>query len=67
MSSLNGAIAKETFAGTYTVDANCTGTIHAIISDATTGNEIFALDVYMAFDDDMKELHGLFYFGRRTQ
>jgi hypothetical protein len=59
-SSLNGAIATETFSGTYTVNANCTGTIDASIFDASTGAEIFALTLYTAFDDKSQELRALF-------
>jgi hypothetical protein len=57
---LNGAIATETFSGTYTVNANCTGTIDASIFDASTGAEIFALTLYTAFDDKSQELRALF-------
>lgn len=60
MASLNGAVAAETFAGTYSVNADCTGTVHVVISDAATSAQIFTLDMYMSFANDMKELHGLF-------
>jgi hypothetical protein len=59
-SSLNGTVAAETFSGTYTVNANCTGTIDANIFDASTGAEIFALTLYTAFDDKSQELRALF-------
>jgi len=59
-SSLNGTVAAETFSGTYTVNANCTGTIDASIFDASTGAEIFALTLYTAFDDKSQELRALF-------
>ena len=59
-SSLNGTVAKETFSGTYTVDSNCTGTISVAIFDAATGAELFAVTLSIAFDDNMKELRGLF-------
>jgi|SRR5579859_1711265 len=57
-SSLNGAIADETFSGTYTVNANCTGTISVEIFES--GAEIFAVTLNTAFDDQMKELRGIF-------
>ena len=59
-SSLNGSVAAETFSGTYTVNANCTGTIDANIFDASTGTEIFALTLYTSFDDKSQELRALF-------
>jgi hypothetical protein len=57
-SSLNGIIADETFSGTYTVNANCTGTISVEIF--ASGIELFAVTLNTAFDDNMKELRGIF-------
>ena len=59
-SSLNGSVAGETFSGTYTVNSNCTGTINVEIFDASSGAEIFAVALNIAFDDRMRELRGLF-------
>lgn len=59
-SSLNGVIADETFSGTYTVDSNCTGTINVKIFDKTSGAEIFAVTLNVAFDSNVKELRGIF-------
>jgi len=59
-SSLNGTVAAEAFSGTYTVNANCTGTIDTNIFDASTGAEIFAVTLYTAFDDKSQELRALF-------
>jgi hypothetical protein len=57
-SSLNGSILVETFSGTYTVNSNCTGTIDVTIY--SSGTEIFVLTLNTAFDDDMRELRGIF-------
>ena len=59
-SSLNGSIAGETFSGTYTVSSNCAGTINVNIFDASTGAEIFSVILNIQFDDNEKELRGLF-------
>ena len=55
---LNGSIADETFSGTYTVNNNCTGTINVTIY--SSGTELFVVTLNIAFDDDMRELHGIF-------
>jgi hypothetical protein len=57
-SSLNGSIANETFSGTYTVNPDCTGTINATIY--ASGTEILAVTLNIAFDDDIREIRGLF-------
>jgi hypothetical protein len=57
-SSLNGAIASETFSGTYTVNADCTGTISVDIF--ASGTEILVVTLNVAFDDDMKHMRGIF-------
>jgi hypothetical protein len=57
-SSLNGAIADETFFGTYTVNSNCTGTISVEIFQSST--EIITVTGNLAYDDRMNELRGIF-------
>ncbi len=57
-SSLNGNIASETFAGTYTLNPNCSGTASAKIYSG--GQEILELTTFIAFDDNMRELRMLF-------
>jgi hypothetical protein len=57
-SSLNGSVADETFSGTYTVNRDCSGTVSVNIY--VSGTEILALTVNIAFDDDMREMRGIF-------
>jgi hypothetical protein len=57
-SSLNGAIADETFSGTYTVSSNCTGSLTVTLFQS--GAEAFVVTANLAFDDKMEELRGLF-------
>jgi hypothetical protein len=57
-SSLNGSIAEETFSGTYTVNSDCRGTISVEIF--VSGSEIFAVTLNIAFDDNIKQMRGLF-------
>ena len=57
-SSLNGTIADETFSGTYTVSPNCTGTIDVKIFSSNV--ELFEVTGNAAFDDQMRELRGIF-------
>lgn len=57
-SSLNGSVAEETFSGTYTVNSDCTGTVAVKIF--ASGTEILDLTMNVSFDDDMKELRGVF-------
>ena len=57
-SSLNGSVAPETFSGTYTVNADCTGTGAATIY--SSGTEILALTFNLSFDNNMKEMRAVF-------
>jgi hypothetical protein len=57
-SSLDGAIANETFSGTYTVNPDCMGTISVDIF--ASGVELFAITGNIAFDNDMKHMRGIF-------
>lgn len=57
-SSLNGSVANETFSGTYTVNPDCTGSISVEIF--ASGTEIFAVTLNTAFDDNMKQIRGIF-------
>ena len=57
-SSLNGNVASETFSGTYTVNADCSGSFDVKIYSG--GVEIFELTAFTAFDDDMREMRAVF-------
>ncbi|PYX79850.1 MAG: hypothetical protein DMG70_26190 [Acidobacteria bacterium] len=57
-SSLAGAVASETFSGTYAVNPDCTGTISVEIF--ASGTEILAVTLSIAFDEDMKHMRGIF-------
>jgi hypothetical protein len=57
-SSLNGIVAPETFSGTFTVNPDCTGT--ASIEIFASGTQILAVNLSLAFDEDMKHLRGIF-------
>lgn len=57
-SSLNGAVAQETFSGTYTVNSDCTGTIQVTIYSG--GAELFAVTLNSAFDEGMKHIRAVF-------
>jgi hypothetical protein len=57
-SSLDGAIANETFSGTYTVNPDCMGTISVDIF--ASGVELFAITGNIAFDNDTKHMRGIF-------
>jgi hypothetical protein len=57
-SSLNGAIAQETFFGTYTVNSDCTGTISVTIYSG--GVELFVINGNTAFDGDVKHIRAIF-------
>lgn len=57
-SSLNGSIAAETFSGTYTVNSDCTGTLAVTIF--VSGVPAYEVTLYLAFDDNMRALRGLF-------
>lgn len=57
-SSLNGAVATETFSGTYTVNADCSGSFDVKIFSGST--ELFEIKAFTAFDDDVRELRAVF-------
>lgn len=57
-SSLNGSIADETFYGTYSVTPNCRGKLAVKIF--SSGVELFAVTIDLAFDGNMQQLRGLF-------
>jgi len=57
-SSLNGAVANETFSGTYTVNSDCTGSISVQIF--ASGTPTLAVTLNIAFDADMRHLRGIF-------
>ena len=57
-SSLNGTIASETFSGTYTVNPDCSGTFDVKIYSG--GAELFELTAFTAYDNDMREIRGVF-------
>lgn len=57
--SLNGSVTDETFSGTYTVSANCTGKLAIQISDPL-GNKILTATLDLVFDDNVKHLRALF-------
>ena len=58
-SSLNGAVAEETFSGTYSVSSDCTGKIAVTIFDQS-GAELLAVKLDIAFDDHMREMRAIF-------
>jgi len=58
-SSLNGSVTDETFSGTYTVNADCTGKLTITISDLS-GNKILSATLDLVFDDDVRELRAIF-------
>ena len=57
-SSLKGIIASETFSGNYTVNADCTGTVSVDIF--SSGVELFAVTLNIAFDHNMQHMRGIF-------
>lgn len=57
-SSLNGAIAEETFDGTFTVNPDCTGTVSVGIFSG--GIELFTVTANLVFDRKMEHMHALF-------
>jgi len=58
-SSLNGTIFHEKFAGTYTVNADCTGTLSVEIRDLS-GNLLFTVTTDAAWDDNMQQVRFIF-------
>ena len=57
-SSLNGAVATETFSGTYSVNPDCSGSFDVKIFSGST--ELFEIKAFIALDDDSKELRAVF-------
>ena len=57
-SSLNGSLANETFAGTYTVNPDCTWAISVAVF--ASGTQILTVTLNIAFDNDMKHMRGIF-------
>ena len=57
--SLNGTISDEAFTGTYTVNANCTGTFGIDIRDLS-GELVLTVTGDFAWDDNMRELRFIF-------
>jgi hypothetical protein len=57
--SLNGSITDETFSGTYTVNADCTGKLAIQIFDPS-GNKILTATLDVVFDDNVRELRAIF-------
>jgi len=58
-SSLNGTIFHEKFAGTYTVNPDCTGTLSVEIRDPS-GNLLFTVTTDAAWDDNMQQVRFIF-------
>ena len=58
-SSLNGSVTDEKFSGTYTVNPDCTGKLSIQIFDLP-GNKILAATLDLVFDNNVRELRGLF-------
>jgi len=56
--SFNGLIENETFSGTYTVDADCNGTISVNVAESD-GDQLL-VTVNIAFDNNMKHMRGIF-------
>ena len=59
-SSLNGAIAEETFSGTYTVNSDCTGTFNNVEIRDPSGNLLLVITANLAWDENMKQLRAIF-------
>jgi hypothetical protein len=59
-SSLNGAIAAETFSATYTVKSDCTGTFNNLEIRDLSGNLLLTITADLAWDDNMKQLRAIF-------
>src|ERR1700732_3346054 len=57
--SLNGSVTDEAFAGTYSVNPDCTGKLAIVISDLS-GNKILTATLDLAFDNNVRELRALF-------
>ncbi len=59
-SSLNGAVAGETFAGTYTINPDCTGTFNNLEIHDLSGNLLLTITAALAWDDNVKHLRAIF-------
>lgn len=57
--SLNGSVTDETFAGTYSVNPDCTGKLAIVISDLS-GNKILTATLDLVFNNNVRELRALF-------
>jgi hypothetical protein len=57
--SLNGSVTDETFAGTFTVNPDCTGKLTITISDLA-GNKILVATLDLVFDDHVRQMRGIF-------
>jgi len=58
-SSLNGSVTNETFSGTYTMSSDCTATVAIVILD-TSGNKVLSATLDLVFDNNARELRGMF-------
>jgi len=59
-SSLNGAVAGETFAGAYTINPDCTGTFNNLEIRDLSANLLLTITAALAWDDNMKHLRAIF-------
>jgi hypothetical protein len=59
-SSLNGAIAVETFSGNYTVNSDCTGAFNNVQIRDLSGNLLLTITADLAWDDNVTHLRGIF-------
>jgi hypothetical protein len=57
--NLNGTISSETFAGTITVSADCTGSGNSDLFDPS-GNKIATITTQFVYVDNMREAHEIF-------
>lgn len=57
--SLNGSVTDETFAGTYSVNPDCTGKFAIEIFDPS-GNKILTATLNIVFDDNVRELRAMY-------
>jgi hypothetical protein len=57
--SLNGSVTDETFAGTYSLNPDCTGKLAIVISDLS-GHKILTATLDLVFDNNVRELRALF-------
>jgi hypothetical protein len=58
-SSLNGTVATELASGTYSVNPDCTGEELLNVFDLS-GNKLFTATLAIYFDDEGKEVRGIF-------